>query len=169
MMNRIVKAYVDECVAILRERNIVVRVDKIEMSNRMTTTLGLMQISNRCGRLTYTLKLNAKAFIRDSEELRETVFHEVCHAADHANYNSVGHGLTWKSLMCMVGLKPDTYASKEKIESIGYAVKRVRKFSKLRVICDQCEKRYKLTKVQYARIDSYKCMCGGKLKTNPNQ
>lgn len=141
-----------------------VEVDNVVISDRMTTALGKAGVK-RCKHdydsFEYTIKISGKIFKADSNELRQTVFHEVAHIADHAIFGKMGHGDTWKAIMGWLGVVAEVRASEARMKAIGY-VHEKRKFAYHVVACVQCGRQYHVSPRRLKVISKYRCRDDGK-------
>lgn len=158
-----VYTYLAEGLQILASKGYNLTRPQIKMNRRLTRSLGraVIKTDARTGVKTYTVEINAKAFTSDSPELRETVLHEIAHIAQYQLDGKLDHGSTWSKYMRLMGQKAEQYASKDKIEAIGY-VKPVRKTRTL-VQCNSCGAKHKATSKQITFLTRCKCKCGGSL------
>ena len=125
MLRPLVQRYIDEALTILRKKTRrKVRCDSLTFSPRMTSTLGhaTFKYDRKSADYHYSIRISKVIFKGDSDVLRETVYHEVAHVADHQIYKEWGHGPTWEKLMGHLGLEPKVYAEVEDYASIGYEV-----------------------------------------------
>lgn len=114
------------------------------------------------------IELNPHVFSVDEarEELRRTVFHEVCHLEAHRKigFREPAHGPTWQDLMRRVGLAPD------RCHTLERGVRRVRRRS-YPLACEVCGKTVEVGAVRLRRIlrgGEYRHTgCGGRIWLAP--
>lgn len=96
--------------------------DRVRLNGRLVSTMGRAWIVSERGRNVYCMELSSKIFKEDSDVLRCTVFHEVCHLVDYQYSMKWGHGPSWKALMVKVGLPPNTYIDPADYDRVGYSL-----------------------------------------------
>lgn len=164
-IQHLVDQYINEASEILKSKNLKCHVDTVILSSRMSRTLGAALFKERAGNFyTYSIKISSKAFTCDSKKLRNTVFHEVAHIADHQNYKKFGHGVTWKYLMNVLGYDAEIYYDAEAVEEeIGHKHE-TRKNKRYIFACVTCKREYQLTSQKLKKLKYYKCHCRGEIE-----
>lgn len=160
-----VEQYRDEALATLKAKGYNVPhscLITVEISGRLSRALGRAKRTTSEFGTFWTIQINKKAFTEDSIHLRETTLHEVAHIVDaHHHKHEMSHNAPWKRIMLALGLKPDVYASQEKVDSIGYTFTRRRETTHV-FKCPCCGTRYKASQRFVNKTDPSKYYCTAK-------
>jgi len=121
-MRNLIEKYAKEALEILQvTTKKKLRLDQIIMCNKLSKTMGKAAYDHMGrGKISYWIKISTKIFKRDSEALRNTVYHEVAHIVDHQLNDELAHGPTWADLMIKLGLEPVINATEEEYIECGY-------------------------------------------------
>lgn len=163
MLMYYVMQVLEEGKAILVANNLPVPlIAEVKMSKKMTRALGICERKrNSLGSFTYTIKLNANAYTEQSDKFRNTILHELAHAAASKFDGSFDHGATWKMFMRVFGLEPNVKATSAEMKEIGYV--KPQRLTRTLVQCRKCDMQHRATARQILILHACRCKCGGPL------